>query len=436
MFGLKLIFILIIISGLIAYLGDRLGRQIGKKRLTLFGLRPKHTAMVITITTGILITIFTLAVLSIISEDARDALFHMERIKNQINILTKKYKKQEKDLRFKEEELKIKTKSYQKLTKKIEKTNRQFAYLKKELDEVNKKRHQIEIELEKVSQEYDQMKTKLRKEKKKTEELRQTKEKLTEMLHHLQGRKKELEGKIESLRAQGDEVFARLQQVQKELQQAEKEKEKIQLNLAQTKIGKIIFGADEELARLKVSAGQSKEKIKEELIASLRQANEVALKRGAKTDNLREGIMIYQEDFMETVEILNRMKGEYLVRILSRQNTVEGEPVYIQFEIVENKLIFKSQEVIVEDVVKVGETQVEIERKLLDMLRQARKVALDAGALPSAEGEIGGISALEFYNLVNLMKGTLVDLQVQIIALEDIYISGPLNIRFRVREIK
>lgn len=37
--GITLILVLALMGGLIAYLGDKLGSKIGKKRLRLFGLR-------------------------------------------------------------------------------------------------------------------------------------------------------------------------------------------------------------------------------------------------------------------------------------------------------------------------------------------------------------------------------------------------------------
>ena len=60
-----LIFVLIVISGLIAVAGDWVGLKIGKKRITIFGLRPHYTAIFITIITGILITSITISILSI-----------------------------------------------------------------------------------------------------------------------------------------------------------------------------------------------------------------------------------------------------------------------------------------------------------------------------------------------------------------------------------
>ncbi len=84
MYSFILIFTLIIISGLIASIGDYVGLKIGKKRVSVFGLRPHYTAIFVTIVTGILIAIITITVLTISSQDVRTALFGMEELKDQL----------------------------------------------------------------------------------------------------------------------------------------------------------------------------------------------------------------------------------------------------------------------------------------------------------------------------------------------------------------
>ncbi|MDD3146841.1 MAG: DUF3084 domain-containing protein [Candidatus Riflebacteria bacterium] len=81
------IFVLMVISGVIAYMGDALGTWVGKKRLTVFGLRPRITALVVAISTGILITLLTLGVATILSEDVRTALFSMDTLRQDIDKL-------------------------------------------------------------------------------------------------------------------------------------------------------------------------------------------------------------------------------------------------------------------------------------------------------------------------------------------------------------
>ena len=55
--GIAMFFVLMLMGGLIAFLGDKIGSKVGKKRMTLFGLRPKYTSVIVTIISGILIHI-------------------------------------------------------------------------------------------------------------------------------------------------------------------------------------------------------------------------------------------------------------------------------------------------------------------------------------------------------------------------------------------
>jgi len=53
----------VLMGGIIAYNGDLIGRKFGKRRLSLFGLRPKHTAILITSLTGVFISAITTGVI-------------------------------------------------------------------------------------------------------------------------------------------------------------------------------------------------------------------------------------------------------------------------------------------------------------------------------------------------------------------------------------
>jgi uncharacterized protein (DUF3084 family) len=94
-----LIPLLILVSGLVAFIGNLVGRAIGRKRLTLLGLRPRYTAQFITIVTGMLITVVTLAVVLLVSEDARRALFHLQEVEQQTRNLEDQIAAQQRQLR-------------------------------------------------------------------------------------------------------------------------------------------------------------------------------------------------------------------------------------------------------------------------------------------------------------------------------------------------
>ena len=79
-----LILSLILGSAALAFLGDVLGFRYGKQRISIFGLRPKHTSRLITAITGGVITVIVLGVLSAFSQDVRTALFSMNYIQQQL----------------------------------------------------------------------------------------------------------------------------------------------------------------------------------------------------------------------------------------------------------------------------------------------------------------------------------------------------------------
>ena len=65
-----LIFLVVaIIAGGIAMLGNQLGRKVGRKKMTVFGMRPRHTSIFITAITGSLIAVSTLALAMLLSTE-------------------------------------------------------------------------------------------------------------------------------------------------------------------------------------------------------------------------------------------------------------------------------------------------------------------------------------------------------------------------------
>ena len=87
MFGLRLILILAIVGGLIAWLGDWLGTKIGKKRLSLFGLRPRYTSILVAVSTGVCIAVLTIGIMALSSQEARTALFGLKKLETQMQML-------------------------------------------------------------------------------------------------------------------------------------------------------------------------------------------------------------------------------------------------------------------------------------------------------------------------------------------------------------
>jgi len=85
--GVLLIIAIAIVAGSIAYVGDRVGHQVGRKRLTLFGLRPKYTSTIVAVGTGVMIALVATIVVLLTTPLARDAFFHLSEINDKVNLL-------------------------------------------------------------------------------------------------------------------------------------------------------------------------------------------------------------------------------------------------------------------------------------------------------------------------------------------------------------
>ena len=79
----------VIVAGAIAYIGDRVGHLVGRRRMTIFGLRPKYTSTIFAVGFGMLIAMAVIAVGLSISYDARLALFSLNKLNDQIAALTR-----------------------------------------------------------------------------------------------------------------------------------------------------------------------------------------------------------------------------------------------------------------------------------------------------------------------------------------------------------
>jgi len=96
--GWLLILSLLVLGGILSTLGDRLGTRVGKARLSIFNLRPKSTAVLITVFTGSIISAISFAIMVAFNSQLRVGLFELESIQEKIKNSEKELKKLEKNL--------------------------------------------------------------------------------------------------------------------------------------------------------------------------------------------------------------------------------------------------------------------------------------------------------------------------------------------------
>ena len=79
-----LVVMLVALAGIIAYAGDRLGTWVGRRRLTVFGARPKVTGQIVGVGAGIVIMLTTLTVLALAFNNATQTLVNAQRTADEL----------------------------------------------------------------------------------------------------------------------------------------------------------------------------------------------------------------------------------------------------------------------------------------------------------------------------------------------------------------
>lgn len=140
MVGIRLIIIMAIVGGLIAYIADKMGMKIGKKKMSVFGLRPKHTSILLTVLSGMIISVVTITIMAMALQSARTALFGMEKIQKELKLLN-------------EEKLMAADALY-KAKFKVEQQNKKIASLDAKIQESTIANDEMETELADMNSKY------------------------------------------------------------------------------------------------------------------------------------------------------------------------------------------------------------------------------------------------------------------------------------------
>ena len=140
MTGWLLILAVLLLGGVLATIGDRLGSRIGKARLSLFRLRPRSTAVLITVLTGSLISALTLGLMLAVSEQLRIGLFQLDKIESKLSNARK-------NLDFSVVQLIRSEKQLNKARKDVAKADQGRAAARQQLQQVQARAIQLRAEL-------------------------------------------------------------------------------------------------------------------------------------------------------------------------------------------------------------------------------------------------------------------------------------------------
>jgi uncharacterized protein (DUF3084 family) len=411
MIGFMVIAMVIVFGGLLALLGDRVGMKVGKKKLTLFGLRPKYTSMVITVLTGFFIAGLTIMVLSLISDYVHTAIFRLKAIQDELTATTNQVRRLTEQFRQKESEYKSLTDKHLKLLR--------------DLETVVAERKKKEEQLMKIEEEYSLARRNL---KKTTEELTLA-QKRSQNLAKIN---EDLQNQITNLNLQETRLNQQIQNLEGWLKSLE--------DRHQTIIGKpIVFYVGEILVAGVTDPGLVSDKAFEKFIEPLlNEANQIALKRGARIPGKSDyALRISPQRIAEVNSELAALKDAAVVRVTVEKNSVAGEPLTATLEVYPNQQIFKMGETIIETKLLGASSESDLRDQLLSLLILAINKAIERGIVTDGQNLRNIISISEIANVINRIKEDPQGVyKVSVIAGEDIERISAFRVKLGLQNLE
>ena len=326
MTGWVLLLSLLILGGVLSTLGDRLGSRVGKARLSLFGLRPRQTAVVITVLTGSLISALSLGLMLLVSRQLRVGLFELNDL--------------EARLRSSRSDLKGSRKAQRKARQQLEQAR---------ADEVEARKILADAQA-------------------RARELRSTLKPLQEQTRRLEAERRRLSQDVRNRDAEIKRTDDELRAVRERISSGEAELQQLEENLLALRRGDVAISSGQPLATVTLKLDRP-DQARQVIDQVLREANMQAFQQvlpGQAPD--RQIILVPRQD-IERLEQAIRKPGTWVVLLRSAANVLRGEGVVYAFpDVRANVAITIEGEVLSETALASKETSPEAIRNRINLL--------------------------------------------------------------------
>lgn len=405
--GWFMLIVLAVMGGLIAYLGDKIGSKVGKRKIKLMGLRPKYTSILVTIMTGISIAVVTLGVMSVLSENVRVALFGMNKLRQQQHVLEEQRDRllaeadklaremQEKNDLLADNELKLASQEEQ-----LDGANDRLRLTLLDLEQVQAARDDASAQLGIVQTAFNQVHADLATAQGEIEELEHTKAGLTKTVAALDERNRLLNESMLTVRE-----------------------------------GTVLFRVGEVLSSSVLTAGQSQDETRSQLSGIMVNINNMIRQRLNITDEKAVLLYISPDEFERTVqELSNSPKDSKLIRVTAAGNIITGEPALVHVNVYDNNLVYNRGREVYTEYFTSEEIESGAELQLLHFLHNVNRSAQADGILPDPlSGNVGALTAVEMFDAISRMKAYgNTGLTLRAVTTQNIFTAGPLRIEIRV----
>ena len=394
MFGIRLIFLLAVLGGVIAFIADKLGSKIGKKKLRIFGLRPHDTSVLLTVLSGVLISLFSMGILAVSSESARTALFGMEKLQKELQQLNTEKGTVEEEYNKAMASLQEKNEAIAGLDLKIKESNAAQAAAEKSLQQAN------------------------------------------ENLSAVQGQYQETQGALVTARSEVQSLTEARDKLNDEIEGLKQETKDLQQGLAVMRGGQMMYRSGEIVFAGVLQGGLPEEENMKQINWMLDGANTAAMNRiGLDSSSKAEVVWLTREEVERLKDLLGKAKGNVLVRVRSVANTVIGQPVLCGMEVIPNRVIFKDGKKIHEKVIDLADSTTNADQALMKFLQEINERSVKEGVLPDPmTGKVGNINAVTVVDTVTKMQKMGGKIRLTGYADGDITTAGPVQLRLSIEK--
>ena len=394
MFGIRLIFLLAVLGGVIAFIADKLGSKIGKKKLRIFGLRPHDTSVLLTVLSGVLISLFSMGILAVSSESARTALFGMEKLQKELQQLNTEKGTVEEEYNKAMASLQEKNEAIAGLDLKIKESNAAQAAAEKSLQQAN------------------------------------------ENLSAVRGQYQETQGALVTARSEVQSLTEARDKLNAEIEGLKQETKDLQQGLAVMRGGQMMYRSGEIVFAGVLQGGLPEEENMKQINWMLDGANTAAMNRiGLDSSSKAEMVWLTRDEVERLKDLLGKAKGNVLVRVRSVANTVIGQPVLCGMEVIPNRVIFKDGKKIHEKVIDLADKTTNADQALMTFLQEINERSVKEGVLPDPmTGKVGNINAVTVVDTVTKMQKMGGKIRLTGYADGDITTAGPVQLRLGIEK--
>jgi len=472
--GIILIVSILFLGGLLATLGDRLGTKVGKARLSLFNLRPRQTAVLVTIVTGTLISGSTLGILFAMSQPLRRGIFEYDETQRKLRQArrelqsTQAQKAQiEIDLaqaraerELVQENLDNLNASLQTVIAQKSATEENLEKTQAQLREIQANFEKTQVQLQQVMGKFQQAQDQLQRVNVQTETLRSELEKLrsereelirqqNEVKSQIAQRDEEIAERNELIAQRDEEIENRDREIEDRNQVIEEREERLKELENQQKFlerqvrifeqyyqdyqdlrqGNLALLRGQILASavVEILDPQGSVQAVNRLLEIANQSAREQVKPG--TGQLNEQVIQVTEDQVKQLQERIADGQEYVVRLLSAGNYIRGESnVEIFADVALNQVVFESGEVIATGITN-GATMSEEELiEQIGILIESCRFRARRGGILESRLQVGDGSPETLMNFVEKIQENPTRITIQAIASETTYTAGPLRI--------